>query len=268
MITGDRPPEVAHIYPFFSLSTREEDKYGVRHVFWDLLRTFWPQEKVTAWQTELFPNGITETGKEQMQNLITLSPNTHRKWNYGSFALKPISLSEDKKVLTLQFYWQKQMEFTSDMSLSTTPFSTEGLDRNEDQRCGETQMFNYKTQRLMKSGDLIEMHTTDAIERPLPSFQLLELQWFLQRIIGMAGSAEPLPIYQSDTDEEEEEEEMSNPGLGEVDEESFQFAAEDTLPESPEFLRKDNLLPFDGPKSPRTTTDHGGLESGSGSGIV
>lgn len=117
------------------------------------------------------------------------------------------------------------MEFTPVMDLSTLPFSTEGLDRSRSEEGLGHGMYNHRTARTLKSGDLIEMHTTDAIERPLPSFQLLELQWFLQRIIGMAGSADPLPIHYSDTDEEEEE--MSNLGLGEVGDEAFQFGFSD-----------------------------------------
>lgn len=34
------------------------------------------------------------------------------------------------------------------------------------------------------------METDDPEARPLPSFELLRLQWFLQRVTGMADAAE------------------------------------------------------------------------------
>jgi hypothetical protein len=62
---------------------------------------------------------------------------------------------------------------------------------------------------LSNPANFSELKTDDAIERPLPSFKLLEMQWFLQRVIGMAGATGPYEdwLYQ-DPDEE-----ISNPGL-------------------------------------------------------
>jgi hypothetical protein len=40
------------------------------------------------------------------------------------------------------------------------------------------------------SGDIFELKIDNPEIRPLPSFQILEMQWFLQRVLGMAGAAE------------------------------------------------------------------------------
>lgn len=125
--------EVAHIYPFHSISHQEEDKFGQRHIFWSHLKNFWPKEKVIAWEAELFPVGICDFGIERVYNLITLSCGAHRMWARGAFALKPISESDDKTTLKVQFFWQKkQQEAQTAMSLLTTPFSTQGLSQNTD----------------------------------------------------------------------------------------------------------------------------------------
>jgi hypothetical protein len=89
-----------------------------------------------------------------------------------------------------------------------------------------------------------ELKTDDAIERTLPSFQLLEMQWFLQRVIGMAGAAVP---YESGRGDEDSDEEIPNLGLNEVGNTSF-VSPDPSQPASPQFLRNGNLLPIEGSK--------------------
>ncbi|KAG4439054.1 hypothetical protein IFR05_005445 [Cadophora sp. M221] len=195
--------EVAHIYPFCRLSTSEENVFGARHMFWEHLKSFWSEEKVAAWEAELFPRGLSETGDERVDNRITLSKIAHSQWNRGAFALKPISISEDNTTLKVQFFWQKkQPDIPAAMSLLTIPLSTEGLDENEG-------AFDYgeailaRRSGLIKSGDIFDLKTDDPIKKPLPSFKLLELQWFLTRVIGMAGAAFPYkPGSGDDSDED------------------------------------------------------------------
>jgi hypothetical protein len=69
-----------------------------------MLKNFWPNEKVAAWEAELFPNGMHERGLETTRNLITLSKDTQHYWNKEAFALKPISMSDDNTTLTVQFF--------------------------------------------------------------------------------------------------------------------------------------------------------------------
>jgi hypothetical protein len=65
------------------------------------------------------------------------------------------------------------------MSLLTTPLSTEDLDRNEGAFNSDSGLFDFRTDKRIKSSDVFELKTDNAIERPLPSFKLLEMQWFL-----------------------------------------------------------------------------------------
>jgi hypothetical protein len=181
-LTGIKIIEVAHIYPHHSIKKKEEDRTGPRHEFWSYLRIFWSEEKVTAWEAKLFPQGIGEKGLEEVYNLISLAPTVHAIWGRGLFALKPISESDDKKTLIVQFFWQeKQKGPLPKMSLTTTPISTQGLEQT-----AGVWLFD-KNKKQIRSGDCFELQTDDPIQKPLPSFELLELQWFLQRIQGMAG---------------------------------------------------------------------------------
>ncbi|KAM0177749.1 hypothetical protein ACHAPF_004011 [Botrytis cinerea] len=183
--------QVAHMYPFHSISHQEADKFGQRHLFWCHLKNFWSQEKIAAWEAELFPLGLCEFGADRVYNLITLSRNAHDMWARGAFALKPIS--GDKTTLKVQFFWQRrQKEDQTAMSLLTTPFSTEGLCQNTDVLGGGAAKLLKEDENitLIRSGDYFTLQTDDPESKPLPSFALLELQWFLQRVTGMAGAAD------------------------------------------------------------------------------
>ncbi|KAJ8062621.1 hypothetical protein OCU04_009144 [Sclerotinia nivalis] len=196
VLTGQSSIEVAHIYPRHSIKHQEEDLFGQRHIFWDHLRSFWPKEKIAVWEAELFPAGINGFGIEKVDNLITLSRNAHDMWARGAFALKPISESNDKTTLKVQFFWQKkQTDLQQTMSLLTTPFSTEGLDENigayhRVDAVGTTRLYRDRDGEKLRSGDYFTFQTEDPETKPLPSFALLELQWFLQRILGMVGAAD------------------------------------------------------------------------------
>jgi hypothetical protein len=179
-------------------------------------------------------------GLARAYNLITLSRNAHESWDRGAFALKPISVSNDKTTLKIQFFWQKKQNYTqaTTMSLLTTPFSTKDLDGNEGAYDhGITRLVNVYTLEPIKSGQFFELQTDDAIQRPLPSLQLLEMQWFLQRVAGMAGAAGDLDWEDWDEDSDEE---IPNLELDEVGDTSI-VSIDPSLPASPQFLRKDNV---------------------------
>jgi hypothetical protein len=157
---------------------------------WDLLPLFWDKDRVKKWRNTIFPNGI---GVEGCFNLISLSPDAHDMWNRGAFALKPLNLSRDRKKLTVQFFWQVPGNYKNDdrIDLLTEPTSSVGLeivangqflshleDDGSDPRI-----------RPIQSGELFTFATEDPKSLPLPSAELLEMQWILQRLVGMCGAA-------------------------------------------------------------------------------
>jgi hypothetical protein len=75
------------------------------------------------------------------------------------------------------------------INLTTIPLSTRNLESNDETRLIDCRQ---SEDRRIKSGDLFELTTDDPEARPLPSMALLEMQWFLQRVMGMAGAANEL----------------------------------------------------------------------------
>jgi hypothetical protein len=62
------------------------------------------------------------------------------------------------------------------------------------------------------------MKTDDVEARPLPSVALLELQWFLQRVMGMAGAADLGDMEEEPGDSDDA---ISDLGLSEVGDVSY-----------------------------------------------
>lgn len=172
---------------------KEENVFGARHTFWNQLKLFWSEEKVAAWEAELFPNGLSTFGADSPGKLMTLSKEAHSQWNRGAFALKPVA--SDPTTLTVQFYWQsKGNDVTENMSLLTRPIPTYDLKENTTATShGISRLFDMREEesRQIVSGDTFILKTDDPINRPLPSYRLLELQWSLTRVAGMAGAASP-----------------------------------------------------------------------------
>jgi hypothetical protein len=128
--------------------------------------------------------------------------------------------------LTVQFFWQKkQKDIQTTMSLTTKPFSTEDLEENTGAFRDDSKsvLYDFRTKQEIKSGDYFDLQTTDPTTKPLPSFQLLEMQWFLQRVLGMTGGAGH--IYWEDLREDPENPDYSIAGFayGEDEDEEISY---------------------------------------------
>ncbi|KAH8806054.1 hypothetical protein F5884DRAFT_836286 [Xylogone sp. PMI_703] len=183
--------DVAHIFPFCLSKAKHRTRR--EHLF-EMLGMFWPQDTVKSWKAEIFNEDGGPKGESSI-NLICLQPSLHRAWDNGRFALFPVSLSKDSKTLTLQFFWQPQHTGGEKVPPSTLPPETPDLIKDNE--------VAYSGGRgNIKSGDQILMTTDDPKERPLPSLKLLEMQWFLARIVGMAGAAD---VNQLDLDYDDDD---------------------------------------------------------------
>ena len=162
--------------------------------FWESLRIFWDEDRVNKWKSTIFPDSENpDIGVERCFNLISLSPDAHDMWNRGLFALKPLGISPNHEELTVQFFWQIPGNYDIDgqVNLLTEPSSSKGLDHIADgyilirfEEEGLTPRF-----RPIFSGDVLTFTTKDPKNLPLPSVELLEMQWVLQRLTGMCGTA-------------------------------------------------------------------------------
>jgi hypothetical protein len=83
------------------------------------------------------------------------------------------------------------------------PHSSKGLKFTE--READTYFLNInsknKSPRSIQSGDIFTLTTDDPEGRPLPSWELLDMQWILQRITAMSGAAGP-PEFDDDDDDD------------------------------------------------------------------
>ena len=155
--------------------------------FWRYLAVFWGKDQINTWKNTIFPDGV---GVESCFNLISLSSMAHDMWTKGLFALKPLKLSRDRKKLIVQFFWQVpgNYELDSEVDLLTETPSLKGLDIVGDGYF-LSRIEMDRSRSYICSGDTFTFTTKDPKNLPLPSMELLEMQWVLQRLVGMSGAA-------------------------------------------------------------------------------
>jgi hypothetical protein len=165
-------------------------KSGVSTDFWTVLRAFWSEDRIERWEKAIFPDPRKpNTRVEACFNLICLCPNAHMMWNKGLFALKPLELSPDRKELKVQFFWQARYghKLVDQIDLLTDTLSSEGLTKVDGYFL--SYIHDDGTLRLIASGEIFTLKTENPEEQPLPNWELLDMQWKLQRVINMAGAA-------------------------------------------------------------------------------
>ncbi|KAI0389670.1 hypothetical protein F5Y17DRAFT_472671 [Xylariaceae sp. FL0594] len=162
------------------LQDREVRDGDKTQTFFRKLAGFWPQDKVAQLQSF-----VKEPGHVP-QNLIVLSSDAHKDWTNAKFALQPQHHSSSK--LVLEFVWLA----------STQP--REGTLYNRGMR--DTTALIYQgpsatptsdpTLYVLRSGDRIIVESSDPAEAPLPLWELLQLQWDMQRISRACAAADVL----------------------------------------------------------------------------
>ena len=176
-----------HIYPWYAFGAQSTIRVTN---FWKTLRLFWPADKVDAWQAKIFQDNETPYGTETVENTITFTATLQNFHSEGAFALRPVRITADKTQLELEFHWLKRQVRDPKVmvDLLELPMSSRDLKESAD---GEFLCYldNGVPTRLV-SGQRFTMTTDDPVNKPLPDPDLLELQWYLQRILAMSGAAE------------------------------------------------------------------------------
>jgi hypothetical protein len=194
---------------------------------WDTLKMFWKPEEIKSWYDAIFD---TPARTEVCQNLLCLSKNLYNHWTRAQFALKPVSLSLDKTVLEMQFFWMKSEQRV----MAKTPIAEIPLlDLTESEHAGLSGEVMTSWTGAVKNGRIIRMTTDDPIVRPLPDIRLLDMQFLLQRLRAMRGAAEPNlgDLDDSDGSDDSDDDDDTSAALWEEAEEATagRQAPQDTL---------------------------------------
>jgi hypothetical protein len=166
--------------------------------FWDTLKMFWGEERTGKWHSAVFS---TPSKTEIVENVILLNCNLHKLWGNGEMALKPIELSADRKLLTLEVHWIRKRAGASPTSSAPPPVDLSEVPSLKVSPSDASRLFYYhnvSTRDRITSGHKVFMTTDDPVERPLPSLELLEMQWVLQRLSAVSGAAEPQDDWSDD----------------------------------------------------------------------
>lgn len=142
---------------------------------------FWSEEKVNTWYKLLYDEDgepLLDTRKKP----ITLRNEIHESWNQGFFALKPSLPSEDGKKMEVAIYFLDKLNSPrrENVPLTTPPPGSPS-------ELTECYIHHYHTGQRLVSGDKILITTDDPEKLPLPSYDLLEMQWVLTRLMRMAA---------------------------------------------------------------------------------
>ncbi|KAL4956718.1 hypothetical protein BDW69DRAFT_70192 [Aspergillus filifer] len=175
--------DVAHIYPF-TLSHRNQRT----QTLWDTLRHFWSEERVLAWEQAV----LGPSGTEQVTSLMCLWASAHRMWGTAAFALKPLAVSDDKTEMTAVFYWLPKSLYARYAVLDDAPTVPDKIKCVQDENLVMVDSLERLDGRRIVSGDEMTFKTESPESHPLPSFEILEMQWFLTRAAALSGAAELL----------------------------------------------------------------------------
>ncbi|PKY00388.1 hypothetical protein P168DRAFT_244274, partial [Aspergillus campestris IBT 28561] len=186
------PVDVAHIYSF-ALGKNQ----NAQTIFWSNLRNFWNPQRVRKWEEVL----NSAQGTEICANMLSLSASVHRLWGMASFALKPPGYSTDQKTLRVRFFWLPKFVCSPQVSLEERPLFSNDLKGGQ----GNTKLFDCDSEKKIVSGDVITITTPDPKKYPLPSIELLGMQWALNRVLAISGAADVLDTALEDDDDDDDD---------------------------------------------------------------
>jgi hypothetical protein len=191
LITGVSYIHAVHIYPFHLLY--QSSSSNKLSTFWKLLKMFYNNEEIEAVEKQLFPESRS-AGEESVRNMICLNPLLHIMWTYSEFGLYPYPPNEEGTEMKLEWVWLPKYHKLPDelIDINEVPDVTKVLAIERPPiwtnvpfgRGGEKQF------RPILSGEYFLLQTEDPKELPLPSYEILLLQWRLQRMLALAGAAE------------------------------------------------------------------------------
>lgn len=169
--------------------------------FYNVLVRFRSRERLESWYAVL-----ESKGTETLEKNLTLGQGAHGFWTLALFALKPIDSSDIEgdirpTELELEFHWVKCRLGKSPLPIQSSP--EQSCEHYNTKGNGDVMLNNSETDKLLSTGYRFTMTTTDPIRYPLPSRQLLQMQWLLHQVTAMSGGAEIGDDFDQGDDQED-----------------------------------------------------------------
>ncbi|GAB1201310.1 hypothetical protein APSETT444_010701 [Aspergillus pseudonomiae] len=101
-------------------------------------------------------------------------------------AFEPVGISEDKKSLTMRFWWLPRREYSPQVSMVIPPSLPPDLKASS----SNAKLWNCDTDEPIYSGQIMTIRTSDPETMPLPFFELLQMQWFSNQVAAISGAAD------------------------------------------------------------------------------
>ncbi|KAJ5836865.1 hypothetical protein N7447_002891 [Penicillium robsamsonii] len=208
VLTGTRKVyQTTQIFPAGLASSRLHDD-PASPTIWRFVDMFWGKTTVQRWRRAVFNNPIApQSPVNDCSNLICLRRDIRSAWTSGLFALRPVWISKDMTEMELEFYWQpKQNHGLYDVvDLAKLPVSTKKVN-SVDKLVVAVGVRGQPSYRVIESGYRFRMTTDDPDLRPLPSFDLLDMQWHFNRLISLSAAA---TLFDEDDEEYDDSSSMT-----------------------------------------------------------
>ncbi|KAL4807195.1 hypothetical protein BDV18DRAFT_159413 [Aspergillus unguis] len=173
------PVDAVPIYPKI-LGTPTDRAHSRRlSDFCKWAKRFWSSDAVDRWAALIC--GTNDL--DPCSGLITLSTHVEQLWRRGRFALMPIRPAKDRKAMRVGFFWLPQNKYADSVLLTSRPLLLDNLKEGP----GHTKLFGCFRESLISSNSVTVLQTDDPVKLPLPSPELLELQWILNRVVALSG---------------------------------------------------------------------------------
>ncbi|KAJ5160416.1 uncharacterized protein N7482_007420 [Penicillium canariense] len=177
--------QIAHIVLYKVHTSQQEG-------FWRWMEPFWGVDEVRRWKTQILGAGET-FDTEKVQNMMALACHVDIYWDQPICAFRPIRVNGDNTRMDIAFHWlplpDKKTRRIDKVPIDEHPYPGMYERTGFTDSPGENiSVFDMKTRVVIPSGHIFTITTDDPVQKPLPSFQLLELQWILTRIAAMQGA--------------------------------------------------------------------------------
>lgn len=177
----------AHIIPYAMADASTSPQADI----WRLLKCFWEDDKVDKWAIAMQAN------HETLANMITLSCDAHNAFDIAYMGLEPVEIMDGGRTIKLRFHWLKRDRQRKE---KVPPTAKPEFSSDACRGPGGCKLFNVETNQLVTSGT--EIFVSSFIHANLPSFDLLQMRWTLNRVAALCAGAELEELDDDDDDED------------------------------------------------------------------